>query len=110
MLISIREWLQRPILTMLKGIAMTQAQLAEQLRTAQAAIERGHVEQVAASDALKAEVERLNAALENQTGVSPELQAAVDGVAAAAQRLDDLVQETPVDPTNPPVEGEQPQG
>ncbi len=90
-----------------RTILMSQANLARQLREAREAIDRGRQEQIDASDALKADVQRLTEALENQDNVSPELQEAADAVTASAKQLDDLVQNAPTLPEQPeePAQG-----
>jgi hypothetical protein len=67
------------IIKKLNQIIMTQAEAAQKLNTALTQIGK-----------VKTEVEKLKEAAQNAGNVSPELQAAIDGVSSAIQGVDDI--------------------
>jgi len=77
----------------------TQAELAAQLNTVAAQVQKIGQESTKTLE----KVQELEDALANQDDVSPELQAAFDGLKAQVQTVDDLV----VDTTVPPAEDEE---
>ena len=79
-------------------MADTQAQVAQKLTELNTQVQKIGTE----TTALKQNVQDLKDALANQANVTPELQAAVDALAAQVQTVDDLVPDAPVPPPPAP--------
>jgi uncharacterized hydantoinase/oxoprolinase family protein len=75
----------------LEMIMLTQAELAAQVATIGAQVTKIGAE----TTKLLAKIDELNAVIAAGAGVTPELQAAVDEVAAQAKTVDDLVPDVP---------------
>ncbi len=89
-----RESIDRKLNTLIwqgRKLMATQAELAEQVKKIGDSITKIGTE----TTTLLAKIDELNAIITNGPAVTPELQAAVDAVAAQAKVVDDLVPDAP---------------
>jgi septal ring factor EnvC (AmiA/AmiB activator) len=77
-----------------RNIMATQAEVTAQLTATQAQVAKIGVE----TRTLLEKITELQAAIDNQNNVSPELQAAADALAAQVKVVDDLVPDSPPAP------------